>query len=192
MTGKPGILLLGDSIRASYEPHVAKLLDGKAVVTGPSDNCQYSSFTLESIDKWINELGKPDIVHWNNGLHDCGHNPDRNPIQIPIEEYKANLEAILVLLRKLTPTVIWATTTPTHPSRKFLETEWSWRNEEITNYNQVARDLMQKHNVPINDLHDLISADPDNYLCEDLLHLSPAGQKVCAQEVAIHISRFLP
>ena len=73
------VLLLGDSIRMSYQALVAENLAGKVEVVGPADNCQYSLFTLSSLDRWMGEFGQPDIVHWNNGLHDCGHNPEVDP-----------------------------------------------------------------------------------------------------------------
>ncbi len=59
----------------SYQPHVAELLAGVAEVVGPADNCQYSLYTLSSLNRWIVDLRNPDIVHWNNGIHDAGHNP---------------------------------------------------------------------------------------------------------------------
>ncbi|PJB70057.1 MAG: hypothetical protein CO095_09350, partial [Armatimonadetes bacterium CG_4_9_14_3_um_filter_58_7] len=62
----PRVLLVGDSIRVSYQPLVAELLAGKAEIVGPADNCQYALYTLSSIGRWIGELGAPDIVHWNN------------------------------------------------------------------------------------------------------------------------------
>ena len=123
MSEIPRILLLGDSIRMSYQPLVAEILDGKAEVVGPAENCQYSLFTLSSLDRWIGELGQFDVVHWNNGLHDCGHNPNRSPVQIPIDMYRANLGFILKRLKSLTPNVIWASNTPVHPERTFRDTE---------------------------------------------------------------------
>ena len=180
----PRVLLLGDSIRMSYQPHVARLLDGKAEVVGPADNCQYSLYTLSSLDRWIGDLGKPDIVHWNNGIHDSGHNPARCPVQIPVDMYRVNLEFILNRLIALVPNVIWATITPVHPDRPFCDTEWSWHNEEIDKYNAVATELMESRGVPINDLHALVWANLPEFLSEDQLHLSEAGQKACAQAVA--------
>ena len=188
MSDTPKVLLLGDSIRMSYQPHVARLLDGKAEVVGPEDNCQYSLYTLSSLHRWIGTLGQPDMVHWNNGIHDSGHNPERSPVQIPIDMYRANLEFILSQLTALTPNVIWATTTPVHPDRPFLDTEWSWRNEEIDRYNAVARELMESHGLPINDLHALVWANVSEFLREDQLHLSEAGQKACGQAVADCVS----
>ena len=189
MPDMPRVLLLGDSIRMSYQPHVTRLLDGRAEVVGPADNCQYSLYTLSSLDRWIGDLGCPDIVHWNNGIHDSGHNPARSPVQIPIEMYRANLEFILNRLTALTPEVIWATTTPVHPDRPFRHSEWSWRNDEIDQYNDVARELMESHGVPINDLHTLVWSNVSGFLSEDQLHLSEAGQEACANAVADTLRR---
>ena len=191
MPDVPKVLLLGDSIRMSYQPHVGALLDGKAKVVGPADNCQYSLYTLSSLDRWIEALGEPDIIHWNNGIHDSGHNPARSPVQIPIDMYRANLEFILAQLTALTPKVIWATITPVHPERPFLNTEWAWRNEEIDQYNNVARELMTNKGIPINDLHTRIWDNLGEFLSEDHLHLSEAGQKACARAVAESVSLLL-
>ena len=191
MPDTPRVLLLGDSIRGSYQPHVASLLDGKADVVGPTDNCQYSLYTLSSLTRWIDALGTPDIIHWNNGLHDCGHNPYRCPVQIPIDMYRANLAFILDQLTVMTPKIIWATITPVHPDRPFRDTEWAWRNEEIDRYNSTARELMQTKNIPINDLHKLISSNVSELLSEDQLHLSEAGQKSCAKAAADCIMTLL-
>ena len=58
MSEIPRVLLLGDSIRMSYQPLVAEILAGKAEVVGPADNCQYSLFTLSSLVRWIGALGE--------------------------------------------------------------------------------------------------------------------------------------
>ena len=185
------VLLLGDSIRMSYQPHVSRMLAQKAEIVGPADNCQYSLFTLSSLERWIGALGKPDVVHWNNGLHDCGHNPARSPVRIPIGIYRDNLAFILRRLREFTPDIVWATTTPAHPDRPFTTTAWSWRNEEIAEYNAAARDLMLSEGVPINDLHELVWRDPAVFLSDDKLHLSAYGQERCARAVADRVSAFL-
>lgn len=191
MSDIPKVLLLGDSIRMSYQPHVARLLDGKAHVVGPSENCQYSLYTLSSLDRWIGALGQPNIIHWNNGLHDVGHNPARHPVQIPIDMYRANLEFILNRLTALTPNVIWATITPVHPHRPFRNTEWSWRNQEIDQFNDAARKLMESRGVLINDLHTLVGDNVSGFLSADQLHLSAAGQQACARTVADCVATFL-
>ena len=179
----PRVLLLGDSIRMSYQPIVAESCSGWAEVVGPADNCQYSLYTLSSLARWLGQLGTPDVVHWNNGIHDAGHNPARFPLQIPLEMYAANLELTLKQLQQTGAKVIWATSTPVHPDRPFVETGWSWRNEEIDQYNRAALEVMKQYGVPVNDLHRLVNSDVDQYLSEDQLHLSEAGKKQCAAAV---------
>ena len=191
MAALPTVMLIGDSIRMSYQESVAELLSGKVEVVGPADNCAYSLYTLSSLNRWIGELGEPDIVHWNNGLHDVGHNPQRHPVQIPLEMYVGNLGFILEHLKGLTDRITWGTSTPVSPQRPFGDTGWSWRNEEIDEYNAAAGELMAANDVPVNDLHAVVAADVEQYLAEDMLHLSEAGIAVCAQAVADAVSRHL-
>jgi len=190
MSKPPRVLLLGDSIRMSYQPRVQEKLCSVAEVVGPEDNCQFSLYTLASLERWLNTLGQPDIVHWNNGLHDSGHNPARSPKQIPLEMYRLTLEFILTRLQETGAQIIWATTTPAHPERPFRGDQWAWRNEEIDQYNATAAELMIDNEIPRNDLHAVVWADADRNLAEDQLHLSEAGQEECAQAVAQAVARY--
>lgn len=191
MEHTPKILLLGDSIRMSYQPIVAKTLQEVADVVGPADNCQYSLYTLASLERWLKQLRNPDIVHWNNGIHDAGHNPVRSPRQIPIEIYRLTLEFILQRLQETSAQIIWATTTPVHSRRLFVDNQWSWKNEEIDQYNSVALDLMKSRGIPVNDLHSIVMSDVDRYLSEDMLHLSEAGKEKCAEAVVAAVRGYL-
>jgi len=191
MKHTPRVLLLGDSIRMSYQPIVVKALQGVADVVGPAENCQYSLYTLFSLERWLDQLGTPDIVHWNNGIHDAGHNPNRSPLQIPIEMYRLILEFILQRLQETGAHIIWATSTPVHPKRPFVSEQWSWKNEEIEQYNSVALDLMKSRGIPVNDLHSIVKSDVDAYLSEDQLHLSEVGKNRCADAVVAAIRAYL-
>jgi len=191
MSGVPRVMLLGDSIRMSYQPIVAQMLEGTAEVVGPEENGQYGLYTLASLERWLGQLGRPDVVHWNNGIHDSGHNPVRSPVQIPVEMYGAILEFILQRLRETGARIIWATSTPVHPERPFRDDQWSWRNEEIDEYNRVALEVMTRHGIAINDLHAVVGSDVDRYLSEDQLHLSEEGQRVCAEAVVEVVRGYL-
>jgi lysophospholipase L1-like esterase len=194
MAALPRLLLLGDSIRMSYQPLVAERLRGRADVVGPADNCQFALYTLSSLGRWLGELGAPDVVHWNNGIHDCGHNPNRAPAQIPLADYLGNLRFILAALRAATPRVVWATMTPQHPQRPFRVDQWSWRNEEMARYNAAAESLMRSEGVPVNDLGALVLRQPEELLAEDQLHLSASGQAACAAAVVrtLEAEGYLP
>ena len=189
---KPRVLLLGDSIRMNYEPLVRESLEGLAEVVSPAENCQYSLYTLTSLQRWLDELGTPDIVHWNNGLHDLGYNPDRLPKQIPIELYLAHIETILNQLQDTGAQVIWATTTPPHPEFRFSEARWSWKIEDVDRYNAAALEIMRKYDVPVNDLNSIVISAPERYISSDLIHLSQAGQQKCAESTVKAISAYLP
>ncbi len=185
-------MLLGDSVRISYQPTVARLLEGEAEVVGPmAENCQFILYTLAALPRLLGQLGTPDVVHWNNGLHDMGHNPDRCPRQTPIEMYVANLGFALRILQDTGAKIIWATTTPVYPGRPFVDDAWSWVNEDIDSYNRAAVALMKEHDVAINDLNAVVRADYDACLHEDQLHLSEEGIARCAEAVAAAVRKQL-
>lgn len=185
------VLLLGDSIRVGYQPLVADKLRGQAEVVGPADNGRFSLYTLMRLEAWLSELGTPDVVHWNNGLWDCGYNAGRGPTRFIVEDYLRNLRSILHVLRKTGAAVVFATTTPVHPHRPFREGGWYWRNEEIDHYNRAARSVMAAEGVPVNDLHALVHRDLDACLCDDMLHLSDHGKARCAAAVAEAVTPHL-
>jgi len=45
----------------------------------------------------------------------------------------------------------------------------------------VSTQLMRDSQVPIDDLHKIVWEHIDDYLAEDQLHLSEAGQQACAR-----------
>lgn len=191
MSDRPKLLLLGDSIRLSYQDAVEKLVGRRAAVVGPAENCRHAAFTLDNLDRWLAELGDPHVVHWNNGLHDVGHNPWRSPHQFPLDAYTANLRRILARLRETGAEIVWATTTPIHPDSPFREDDWSWDSEEIVWYNATARELMESDDVKVNDLHALVAAEPGRFLAEDKVHLGPEGVRRCAEAVWGAVEEFI-
>lgn len=185
------ILLLGDSIRTNYQKTVQDNLNGVAKVFFPSENCEHTLFTLSLVDKWIDEVDEIDIIHWNNGLHDVGHNPFRYPNQFSLKMYVKNLEFIYHKLKNTNAKIIWATMTPVNSNKKYDKNEWFWNNDEIMKYNNEALKLMKKNNILINDLYSKIIPNTDKYLGEDGLHLSEAGIKICAESVVKNIKKYI-
>src|SRR5690242_18356326 len=68
----PKVVLVGDSIRIGYEPLVAKQLEGKAVVVSPGKANGDSAWLLKNLDDFVVKH-KPDLIHFNVGLHDLRH-----------------------------------------------------------------------------------------------------------------------
>lgn len=170
------ILLLGDSIRLSYQDAVKQKLDGVADVFGPDDNGRFAKYTYWYCAKWVEECG-PDIIHWNNGIWDTYlQHPDMG-LFTPIEEYVSYLGKVLHKLNRSGAQIIWAATTPVNPACK------ECRNEDIDRYNAAAAELMQTEGIPINDLNAVLKPDLDGSFDEDHLHLSAAGVEACAEAV---------
>lgn len=180
----PRVLLLGDSIRMSYQAHVAAVLADEAAVVGPGDNCRFALYTNMRLQSWLAELDQPNFVHWNNGIWDCGFNPTRGPKQFSVDDYMTNIKTIYNQLKATGATIIWGTITPVHPDHPGDPDGWTWKNETIDAFNAAASEFMLSEGVAINDLHALVKPDPVGLLAEDKLHLSSAGVERCGNAVA--------
>ena len=179
------ILLIGDSIRMSYQPLVREKLQGAADVTGPEDNCRFVKYTLWNIGNWVAELGKPDIIHWNNGIWDVYHLNAEMEAFTPLEEYITYIKRLLKELRKTDAKIIWATTTPVND--KCI----SCNNPEIDRYNTEAIRLLQTEGIEINDLNKVVKENICEYIAEDNVHLSPKGMMVCAEACIKAVRKFI-
>lgn len=180
------ILLLGDSIRLGYQPAVTELLEGKAEVYGPEDNCRFTMYTLWHAFQWVAAAGEPDIIHWNNGIWDMYTHLQDGKSFITPEEYGCNIIRILRELRALCPgsRVMFATTTPVSDQNTLIT------NESIDRINEIARRVMQAEGVEIDDLNRALRGRPE-LICEDLLHLTPQGYHTAAQAVVQALSPYL-
>ena len=166
------VTLLGDSIRISYAEKVAERLGADFEVFSPVENGRFSKNTLRGIHEWYASMKDTRIVHWNNGLWDV-HECLGDGVFTDEAEYVTNMLRIADNLLKRYDKVIFATTTPVHPSNLFF------KNDVIIRYNEVLVPLLKEKGVIINDLHTPIWADPDRYICEDKLHLSEEGVEIC-------------
>jgi acyl-CoA thioesterase-1 len=192
----PNVLIIGDSISVGYTPPLGDLLDGEARVVHNEGNARHSIYGLQNIEAWLGDT-EWDVIHFNHGLHDLkyvdeeGKNTDSETlghIQVPVEEYAAAMERIVVRLKQTGASLIFATTTPFPPNpagplRK---------PEDVAVYNAAALSIMQRHGVAVNDLHDFalprldeLQRKPSN------VHFTVHGSMVLANEVARYIGAAL-
>ena len=173
------LLLIGDSIRMGYEAEVKKNLENEFEVWAPPENCRFAKYTLCHLKGWLNAYGEtPDVIHWNNGFWDTCIRYEEDGNFTKIEEYERDMLSILRELKKMTDKVIFATTTPVNPKHH------DQKNETVDFYNKVIVEKLKKENVFINDLNTFVKPHIDEYICEDLLHLSEKGQKACGKAVS--------
>lgn len=189
----PRVLLLGDSIRIGYAPLVAGKLDGVAVVVHPGkENCADTPTTLKGLDRWLTDA-KPDVVHFNNGLHDLKLDKKAKTYQVPLEQYEANLKRIAERLREATPNVVFATTTPVlddrHAGRKAA---FDRLDADVKRYNAAATKAMLSLGVPVHDLYRIVvEHDPATMLGKDGTHFTPEANERLADAVADCVKRQL-
>lgn len=162
----PNVLILGDSISIAYTREVRDLLAGKANVFRPLQdhgrrpvNCGETRMGLQNIEAWLGTR-RWNVIHFNWGLWDlCYRHPEstaqgkrdkvRGTLSVPLQEYRENLEKLVVRLKATGAKLIWASTTvvPENEVGRFVGDD--------KKYNDVAREVMKKHGVAINDLHRL-------------------------------------
>ena len=121
-TEKPKILIIGDSISIGYTPFVKEGLSSKFDVFHNPGNAQHTGTGLENISKWIGNQDY-DIIQFNWGLWDlCYRHPEskhqgnrdkvNGKVTYSIEEYKANLDTIIKILKTKTKAkLVFVTTT---------------------------------------------------------------------------------
>jgi lysophospholipase L1-like esterase len=189
----PKVVLIGDSIRMGYAPLVAKKLEGKAIVTSSKDNGGDSSNVLKNIEKWAIQK-KPDIVHFNCGLHDLKLAKKDKKFQVELQQYEKNLKEIVARLSKETSaTIIFANTTPIHDERHAKRGAGFDRLEaDVARYNDCALMVMRGANLPVHDLHAIATgAGADKLLGADGTHFTQQGNELLADAVADCIVRHL-
>ena len=173
------VVLLGDSIRMGYGPTVEeKLRQEGHEVFQPSDNCRFIHYLLRAIFDYQEQIKDADVIVFNAGLWDiCELFGDNEPFT-PLEEYKAHLRKATKQLLKITPHVIFVTTTPVREGHPYND------NNVIALYNKEALQIMKELGVTINDLGGFISHDINKYIREDdLIHLSDEGIKQASKQI---------
>lgn len=193
----PKVVLIGDSIRMSYAPTVAKQLEGKAVIVESKANGGDSSNVLAKLKEWaINE--QPDIVHFNCGIHDTKKDKQTGAFQTPPEKYEANLRKIVETLRKETKAkVIFATTTPIIDERAAKQREkatYELLDASTVQFNEIALKVMKELDVPVDDVRAVAGKGKElgKRMTGDGVHFTDEGRKQLGMAVAEFIAQHLP
>ena len=172
------IVLLGDSIRLiGYGSKVPELLGPDYDVWQSEDNNRFALYTLRNVADYCDKIVDCDVIHWNNGLwdtDDCFGDGFFTPPEMYVEIMKRLAGILLTRSKK----VIFATTTPSarENSRNKIET--------IKTFNDLVVPELESMGIIINDLFTTVYENLDEYISEDMLHLTQAGIDACAAQVA--------
>jgi lysophospholipase L1-like esterase len=185
------VLIIGDSISEGviheetnaqgYFLYAQQYLKGEAILTHNEGNAAYSAHTLQNIDHFLNTTPRPDLITWNNGLHDIS-DQDLGHRRAEIPEYQNNLRAIGKKLLASGARVIFFTTTNVPPHEKHR------READVVVYNAAARVVMRELGIPVYDLGGLSETFPPQYHAgwekQDNVHYHRKGSKRLAHFVA--------
>ncbi len=186
------VILIGDSIRAGYQPTVAAELSDVADVWGPEQNGGDSNNVLTHLHEWVIER-KADLVHINCGLHDCKRDINNENIQVPLEDYKDNLYEIFRRVTEETDSrMLWTLTTPVNEENHRTLKNFVRLNSDIEACNLAARQIAAQYDVPVNDLHAFVNdIGPERILQPDGVHYTEGGYKALGKTVAAFIGNHL-
>lgn len=194
----PRVLLIGDSISIGYTKAVVERMKGKADVQRVKGNAGHTQMGLARLPEWINaENGRWDVIHFNWGLWDlCYRNPDsktqghRDKVNGTLthspKEYRDNLQKIVAMLQQTGAKLIWASITPVPAG------EAGRKVGDDLIYNRVAAEVMKEHDIPINDLHDLMIPHMETMtVAPGNVHFTTEGSQLLAEKVASAIEKVL-
>jgi len=190
----PNVLIIGDSISIGYTKPLKTILAGKANVLHNAGNAAHSENGLAKLESWLGKT-KWDVIHFNHGLHDLkfvdknrknSNTKENAHKQIPLDEYKKNMEAIVARLKKTDAKLIFATTTPYPTGVKPLRIP-----EDAAKYNEVALAIMKKEGVAVNDLYTFALPQLKKIQIPKNVHFTKEGSKVLAEEVAKHVLKAM-
>ena len=173
----PRVLLIGDSVSRGYTLPTRKALVGVANVHRAPANCGPTASGLKNLDVWLGD-GKWDLIHFNFGIHDRG---------TPLKDYSARLEQIAERLQKTGAKVIWATTTPIPDVPAQKQTAAS-----IVERNAVALAIMQRRQIPVDDLFAAITPQLAKLQNPNDVHFTAEGYDFLGGQVAAAIRQALP
>jgi len=154
----PNLLVLGDSIVGQYSTFLRGAMFRKANVRTGATAFDHQPDWAEIVRLQVTEpelaQGRPfDLIQFNWGQHALkwmqGKEYSREPKEgftrcIPLERYGAELEKLVIELKKTGRPLMWATTTPANNGSQ---------PDDAEAYNTLALQVMQKHQVPVNDLY---------------------------------------
>jgi alpha-L-fucosidase 2 len=196
----PQVLVVGDSISMNYHDAAKAALDGIAQYEripgngGPSDRgvalmAEWLGLNAQNGRQW-------DVIQFNHGLHDLKQAYDAasdswGDHQVPIAQYKRNLEREIQIMKRTGAALIWCMTTPvpkSNPGR------YARRKDEHQLYNRAAMEVMRRHpEIQINDLNRVVceSGVFDAWRKGKNVHFKGQEQSVLGQAVADAVVKAL-
>jgi hypothetical protein len=171
---RPKVLLVGDSIAASYFFQVEKNLAGKFDCARMATSACLCSSAFRKQLGWVLGEFSFRVVHFNNGLHGMACSE---------ASYARSFPQILDFIgrRSRSSRLIWASSTPVR--RVGALNEFAPETDRVRARNRIAAEHAAARGIPINDLFARMEHHPE-YHNEDAIHFNPEGAAILGDQVA--------
>ncbi len=207
----PSLFVIGDSISIHYGPWLEQFLRGRI----DYGRKQGSTEALANLDIPLGanggdspmvlnylknrgrhgEMGKPDILMLNCGLHDIKTDPKTGKKQVSPKEYRQNLEEIFSEAQQVSEDTVWIRSTPCfeeihNPRQK----EFFRYHEDLKEYNTIADSICRSRRIETIDLYSFtlnLMPSREN-LFTDHVHFTPEVQKIQAAFIAGWLAHKVP
>jgi acyl-CoA thioesterase-1 len=168
----PRVLVIGDSISMNYDESVRAALKGIANYHRNEGNAASTAEGVRNMELWLGNYHEKglhwDVIQFNHGLHDLKQPYDKakdtfGGYFIPIEDYQANLEKEIEILKKTGAKLIWCSTTPVPNENKG---PYARRKGASEIFNKAAMEVMRRHpEILVTDLCQVVADSPlfDNW-----------------------------
>lgn len=163
----PRVLVIGDSISMNYHEAAKEALAGIANYHRIEGNGFSAKHGVLNAELWLgNHFEKGfhwDVILFNHGLHDLKQAYDAETdtfgdYAVSLDDYKANLEKLIGILRKTGAELVWTSTTPVPNDRKGT---YARRKGAAKLFNAAAMEVMLRHpEISINDLYGVVDDCP--------------------------------
>lgn len=201
------LYVLADSISIHYGPFLKEMLadrvtyDRKRGPRGETDSLDGGemgantgdSYSLLGEVKLRIERGdwRPDWLLCNAGLHDVKTAPGTRDVQVPLDEYKRNLQTLIAMLDAHGTRIVWVRSTPVIEELHNIESMPFWRyDEDVRAYNAAADEIMAAAGIPMIDLYGFTKTLGGQELYEDHVHFAEPTRKLHAAYIAGFLSRL--
>ncbi|MFE5320848.1 GDSL-type esterase/lipase family protein [Paenibacillus sp. NPDC056579] len=199
------IFIVGDSISIQYGPYLKKMVESKlhydrkrgeeqalADLDQPvGANGGDSRMVLEYLNTERSKGMTYDLLLINCGLHDMKTDPVTGEKQVPLSEYRDNLEKIVATVRDIARSFLWIRTTDAveaiHNSRS---TSFHRFHRDVLAYNSAADEVMTSHGIPILDLYTFTRSFGESGYC-DHVHFTEEVRRLQAAYIAGYMESYL-
>lgn len=178
------VLLIGDSIRRTYDKYIKQIFENDAEVYYPEDNCRFTTYILRYLPIWrdLSDTKDYDLVHWNAGLWDTLLLEDGKCL-IGFDEYKRNIRRICEMLKMYFPNAKFVFATSTPVIEENYDGKYKRYNDAIIEYNEAAVSIVKEYGMEVNDLFVLLENAPLEYHSDQTHWYTKGGTELITEQV---------